>query len=188
LKDLDVMKVCNKELSPDFGSAQHDVAITSPFYFWGNGVTDPRPLASKVNIDVTAPVAGNALKNVTVEISVNGKKISTVRLKNGRGSFTMPVNGLIKISADGYSPIYRSLYLDYPPHLALIEELATGGWLKKYDSAKYNPGEVPWEEFHFEKTKQILSEVDWKIEMAPNERDGIWQNFEGLFKQPEPSN
>ena len=94
----------------------------------------------------------------------------------------MPVNALLKIYAEGYAPIYRTLYLDYPPHLALIEELAAGNWLKKYDSAKYSPGEVPWEEFHFDKTKQILSNLDWTIEMSWNERDGLWEKFEDLFE------
>jgi hypothetical protein len=123
-----------------------------------------------------------ALQNPIVDISVNGKKINTIYLIDGKASFSMPVNALLKISAKGYTPIYRTLYLDYPPHLQLIEELATGNWLKKYDLAKYQPGEVPWEEFHFEKTKQILSNVDWKIEMSPNERDGLWEKFEDMFK------
>ena len=105
-------------------------------------------------------------------------------MKDGNGSFTMPVNGFLKIKAKGYPTIYRSLYLDYPPHQQLLEELATGNWLKKYDSIrKFSPGEVPWEEFHFEKTKQILSNVDWTIEMTPNERDDLWENFEGIFKR-----
>jgi hypothetical protein len=181
LEDLDVMKVCDKKLFPDFGSVQHDVAITSPFYFWAEGITDPKPLISKVNLNVTPPQNRTALKNVTVDISVNGKKINTVYLKKGKGSFTMPVNGLLKISAEGYAPIYRTLYLDYPPQLALIEELATGNWLKKYDSTRYSPGEVPWEEFHFDETKQILSNVDWKIGMVLNERDQLWGKFEDLF-------
>jgi len=41
---------------------------------------------------------------------------------------------------------------------------------------------VPWGEFHFDKTKQILSNLDWTIEMSPNERDGLWEKFEDLFE------
>jgi hypothetical protein len=181
LEYLDVIGVADKKLSADFGSVQHDVAITSPFYFWADRVTDPKPLISEINLDVTPPQGAKALKNVTVDISINGKKINTVHLKDGKGSFTMPVNALLKIYAEGYAPIYRTLYLDYPPHLALIEELAAGNWLKKYDSAKYSPGEVQWQEFHYDKTKQILSNLDWTIEMSPNERDGLWEKFEDLF-------
>jgi len=183
LEDLDVMKVCEKKLFPDFGNAQHDVAITSPFYFWANGVNDPQPLISKIDLTVTAPQNNPAFKNVTVDVLANGKKINTLHLKNGAGSFTMPVSDLLKISAEGYTPIYRTLYLDYPPQQELIEELATGNWQKKYDSTtKFNSGEIPWEEFHFEKTRQILSQVNWKIEMSPNERDSLWEKFEGMFK------
>jgi hypothetical protein len=185
-KDLDVMKVCDKKLSPDPDSVQHDVAITSPFYFWTNGINDPKPLISKVTLTVVPKQNEQPLNNVTVDILVNGKNIKTLHLKNGEGSFAMQANSLLKISAEGHTPIYRTLYLDYPPQLALLEELATGNWLKKYDSAKYNPGEVPWEEFQFEKTKQTLSKVDWKIEMSPNERDGLWEKFEDMFSLHPP--
>jgi hypothetical protein len=45
------------------------------------------------------------------------------------------------------------------------------------------PGEVPWEAFHFEKTKQVLSNVNWNIEMSSNERDPLWKKFDGIFKK-----
>ena len=35
---------------------------------------------------------------------------------------------------------------------------------------------------HFDKTKQILSNLDWTIEMSPNERDGLWEKFEDWFE------
>jgi hypothetical protein len=40
---------------------------------------------------------------------------------------------------------------------------------------------VPWEAFQFEKAREILSDVDWSIEVKPNERDGLWEKFEMLF-------
>jgi hypothetical protein len=184
---LDVMRVCekgNEKKFTDTVKRQMDVAITSPFYFWKTGVKEPGILISKVHLTVTPPSQSQAFENLTVDVLVNGKKFNTIHLKDGNGSFTMPVNGFLKIKAKGYPTIYRSLYLDYPPHQQLLEELATGNWLKKYDSIrKFSPGEVPWEEFHFEKTKQILSNVDWTIEMTPNERDDLWENFEGIFKR-----
>ena len=181
LEDLDVIKVCDKKFFPDISNTQNDVAITSPFYFWSNTATDPKPLISNVKLSLISPNKG-AVQNAIVDISVNGKKINTIHLKDGKGSFSMPVNALLKISSKGHTPIHRTLYLDYPPHLQLIEELATGNWLKKDDSAKYQPGEVPWEEFHFEQTKQILSNVDWKIEISRNERDNLWEKFEDMFR------
>jgi hypothetical protein len=64
----------------------------------------------------------------------------------------------------------------------LLKELITGRWREKYGTSKqFNPGEVPWEEFHFTKAKQVLSQGNWEIEMKPNERDGQWQKFEPLF-------
>ena len=183
---LDVMRICEKGPEENFTDPkeQMDVAITSPYYFWPGGVKDPETLLSNVNLSLTPPQQKQSLKNVTVDVLLNGKNINTIHLKNGNGKFSMPVNGLIKISAEGYTPIYRSLYLDYPPHQQLLEELATGNWLKKYDSTrKFNPGEVPWEEFHFEKTKQVLSNVDWNIEMSSNERDSLWKNLKEFLKK-----
>jgi hypothetical protein len=181
---LDVMRVCDKGPEKNFSDddkSQKDVAITSPFYFWRPGVKEPKALISKVRLTVIAPSQKQSFKNVTVNVLVNGKNTKTIYLKNGKVEFTMPVNGLLKISAEGYTPVYRTLYLDYPPQQQLLEELATGHWLKKYDSTKFTPGEVPWKEFHFEKTKQVLSNVEWKIEFTPNERDDLWQNFEAIF-------
>ncbi|HEX5152338.1 MAG TPA: hypothetical protein VFW07_12880 [Parafilimonas sp.] len=134
-------------------------------------------------------------KNKITSISFPGIKGKIFDNDNG---VPLPARIVIRDANDSvYNSYYKALpgffteedgsflYLYYPPHLALIEELATGNWLKKYDSAKYSPGEVPWEEFHFDKTKQILSRVDWTIEMSPNERDALWEKFESMFT-PSP--
>ena len=71
--------------------------------------------------------------------------------------------------------------MDYRPHLELMEELGSGDWLKS-QKYKYASGEVPWEAFNFKKTKDMLSNIDWEIEMAPNERDPQWEDFELLFQ------
>lgn len=186
---FDVMTICEKGPEKNFINPKEriDVAISSPYYFWPEGVKDPETLVSDVHLSLTPPQQKEALRNVTVDVLLNGKTIKAIPLQNGHGNFSMPVNGVLKISADGYTPIYRNLYLDYLPHQQLVEELANGNWLKKYDSTrKFNPGEVPWEEFHFTAAKEVLSKVDWKIEMSPNERDPLWKNFQALFeKLPE---
>lgn len=188
---LDVLNICENGPEKKFADtikSQKDVAITSPFYFWKPGTKDPGVLMSKVSLTVTPPQQQQTFKNVIVDVLMNGKKTNTIYLKNGKSTFAIPVNALLKISAEGYTPIYRTLYLDYPPQQQLLEELANGNWLKKYDSTKFHAGEVPWKEFHFEKTKQVLSNVNWEIELSPNERDNLWQNFEALFKTGEKSN
>ncbi|MEP6596645.1 MAG: hypothetical protein ABJA71_11900, partial [Ginsengibacter sp.] len=145
---LDIMRVCEKVAEENFADStksQMDVAITSPFYFWHPEIKDPEILISKVSLIVTPTFQKQAFKNVTVDVLVNGKKINTIYLKNGKGKFKIPVNALLKISAEGYTSVYRTLYLDYRPQQQLLEELATGNWLKKYDSTrKFNPGEIPW--------------------------------------------
>jgi hypothetical protein len=185
---LDVMRVCERDSLQqfaDYNKERIDVAFTSPFYFWSENVKEPEAELSEVNLTIIAPGTSIPLNNCKVEIWIQGKKWKTLMLKNGQGTFMMPINGVVKISSPGFAPIYRTLYLDYAPHRQLLEELLTGKWREKYGTAKiFNPGEVPWEEFHFRKTKQILSKVNWEIEMARNERDGQWEKFDHLFNLP----
>jgi len=183
---LDIMQVCLKAdtaLFPDFGKVKNEVAITSPFYFWPAGVKQPAVLQSAVNLSVVQPQTKQPLQHAVLDVLVGGKKIKHINLQNGKAAFSMPVNAVLKISAAGYAPVYRTLYLDYSPHLALIEELASGRWRDKYSEGKFYPGEVPWAAFNFDKTKQVLSNVNWQIELASNERDGLWEGFEGLFEK-----
>ena len=85
----------------------------------------------------------------------------------------MPVNALLKIKADGYPAVYRSLYLDYAPHKNLLEKLASGKWKDDYD-VTFNAGEVPWNAFNYDKTKKVLSNVKWNIDLNQNERDALY--------------
>ena len=65
----------------------------------------------------------------------------------------------------------------------LIERLASGRWLDAYGGReRLRPGQVPWEAFELEEARRVLSEVDWTISAKPNERDALWERFEGLFK------
>ena len=156
--------------------------MTSPFYFWPKGTQEPGTLQSEVSLSILSPTDKKPIEGCSIEIEVNGSPFKIINLKNGKGKFTMPVNSVLKITRAGYSAIHRTLYLDYPPHRQIIEQLARGKWRDKYDSTKtFNPGEVPWEAFQFQKTKEVLSKVDWKIEMKPNERDAEWIKFEKVF-------
>lgn len=169
-KYLDVMAACDKKVPGESVDGQLDVAFTNPFYFRNGNEQDPDVLQSKIHLKLSpADIA-------TIEILDGGKKIKTVRTKSGTAEFSMPVNGLLKINVKGHTPIYRSLYLDYLPHRDLIEKLASGKWRNDYD-VKYNPGEVPWPAFNFDKTKSILSEVNWNIDLMENERDTLYSNL-----------
>lgn len=183
---LDVLALCKKTAHaefPDFSGDKHDVCITSPFYFRPSGVIDPKPMESKIDLKLIDPLSGKFIENAEIEVLVKGEKIDTHKLHGGHLKFTMPIQAWIKIKAEGYPEIRRGLYLDYIPHRDLIEELANGDWRSNLkDGELYTSGEVPWEAFNFEKTKEVLSEVDWKIEMKTNERDDQWESFEKIFK------
>jgi hypothetical protein len=94
----------------------------------------------------------------------------------------MPVNCWLKITCTNHSPIYRTLYLDYPPHAKLVAELASGEWMSRYPSIKFGGGEIPWEAYNFVKARDLLKKVNWTIEMTPNTRDSLWEHFEAAIK------
>jgi hypothetical protein len=166
-ESFDVMAVCHKKQPVELVEGPLDVAFTNPFYFRNTDEKDPAILQSKIHVTLSPA------KNGTIEIFDAGKKIKDINVKSGTASFTMPVNGLLKINVKGQSPIFRSLYLDYMPHRDLIEKLASGRWKEDYD-IKYNPGEVPWSAYNFDKTRSVLSNVHWNIVLKENERDKLY--------------
>jgi len=184
-ENLDVMAVCRKIEQGVFNATdnnERDICLTSPYYFRPPGASEPAALESQVAITLLHPVTGQALPQGAIEVQLNGTVIGAHPLKNGKVSFSMPCNAILKISAPGLTPITRCLYLDYPPQQKLIETLANGSWLQQNNwQNTMHPGQVPWEAFHFDKTKEILTNVDWIIVMQPNERDALWKDFETLF-------
>jgi hypothetical protein len=178
---LDVMRICENGYREN-AEGEMDVAFTNPFYFRNANTKDPEILQS--NVELTVASSNKNVKDVAIELLQDGRSIKKINLKNGHGKFTMPVNAILKISAAGHPVVYRGLYLDYPPHRQLIEELASGRWKNNYESStrKFKPGEVPWEAFNYEKTKRILSDVKWTIELVPGPRDGFRKEFESVFQ------
>jgi hypothetical protein len=124
---LDVLNVSDQlfhaKITPE-QKEQHDVCITSPFYFWPEGVNDPETLISDINLSLTS-VDGKEINNAEVEILINGASIKSIQVENGVANFQMPVHGMLKISS-GNKTIYRSLFMDFKPHRDLLEKLASG--------------------------------------------------------------
>jgi hypothetical protein len=182
--NLDVLKVCEQlffDSTPPAKEGPHDVALTSPFYFWPENVKDPQPMESKVNLRLVSD-RGEEIEKAVVSILINGREIKTVDISEGKASFTMPVHGILKIQTEANPPIYRGLFFDYKPHLDLVEKLATGRWMEDYSpEAPFSAGEVPWDAFNFESTREVLVNPDWEIILKPNERDTLWDEFEKLF-------
>ncbi len=182
---LDVLSVCGQIAKGEFNgviNSEADVCLTSPFYF----VTEKRPklLQPNVKMSIISPGSQTPVKDVSITLKQDGRVINTLSAPNGQVEFEMPLNAILQIGAPGYPTIHRGLYLDYEPHQQLIETFANGDWLKQHNWQDILvPGQVPWEAFQFEKTKDILSKVEWIIELEPNERDGLWQDFEALFME-----
>jgi len=184
-ENLDIVDVCQKITAGCFKShlkKENDICITSPFYFRPQGEQESVALISRINLKLINPKDNKPVQNATIHVLLAGEKIDTIELSNGTVRFSMPVNAMLKIRAKGLPEIRRGLYLDYEPHLQLIEKFASGRWLNQNGWKEIlQPGQVPWEAFQYETTKEILSDVDWTIVVAPNERDQSWQEFEALF-------
>lgn len=185
-KNIDVLAYCeaaeNAATQQGFPGSKHSVAFTSPFYFRHKGESRPQPLVSKIDLTVISPATGKPIENGLVDVVLAGEKINSVRLNKGKAQFSMPVNALLKISAEDQT-ITRGLYTDYTPYLHILEKIANGKWREKGNwKNTINAGQVPWSVFEFEKTKAILSAVKWEIKFEANEREGLWKDFDTLFE------
>jgi len=182
---LDIMAVCRQIESGNFSNAvkkESRMALTSPFYFRPTDWKEPDGLRSEVRLEVVDPESGAPVHEVTAGIELFGERIDSLYSAHGSFEFTMPVGAVLRLSAPGYPILRRGLYLDYPPHAEIIEEFASGLWLERKNWREtLGPGQVPWEAFEFEKTRNVLSKVIWTIEMRENERDPLWNEFESLF-------
>jgi hypothetical protein len=182
---LDVMAVCDRIAEGRSELAlpkESDVALTSPFYFRPSGVGDPPPLRSRVRLTAVDPKTGAPVGTGTIRVRLRGRTLEAHELSEGRVELTMPVNAILELDVPGYPRLKRSLYLDYTPYRDLMERLATGRWLDGYGGrARMQPGQVPWEAFHLDEAREVLSEVDWTIPLKANERDPLWARFQGLF-------
>jgi hypothetical protein len=98
---------------------------------------------------------------------------------DGRAELRVPVHAVLVLEAPQRPTLHRTLYLDYPPQRARVERLANGSWLASFGGReRLRPGQVPWAAFDFAGTKADLSEVDWTIPWAANERDALWDAFD----------
>ncbi len=178
-ENLDVMKWFDKNISEEY--KEHDVCITSPYYFLPKGMDIPGPMMSDVSLTLVLSDK-KPVKTGTIEIYHLGKKIDTIPFSQGMAHFTMPVNAILKIMADGQPVVHRGLYLDFEPHRKLMENLANGNWRDRPEfKVNVFPGYIPWKAFQLDETRKVLRHVTWEIILEPNDRDKQWESFEHIF-------
>jgi hypothetical protein len=163
-KNLDVMAACEKKFAREATQGELDVAFTNPFYFRRKGEKEPSVLMSSVKLRLADSASVENKLSGKIELLVAGKKIKTIGVHSSQIAFIMPVNAVMRILIDGFRPVEKNLYLDYLPHRDLIEELASGRWRERFKE-KYSAGEVPWEAFNYDKTKDILKDVEMTINL-----------------------
>ena len=179
---LDVREVCRRIVAGSFEGAlpaRASVALTSPFYFRPAGAPpDPAPLESLVRLSLVDPRTQRPVERARIVTLVAGKEIGERDAVGGSATLKMPLGAVLRIEAPGRPAIHRSLYLDFAPHRALLEELATGRWLDRNGWRRVlKPGQLPWEAFRFQETRAMLAGVDWVIPLEDNERDEAWRQL-----------
>ncbi|HSD65842.1 MAG TPA: hypothetical protein VLF95_04030, partial [Vicinamibacteria bacterium] len=177
-----VSEICRRIAAGSFDGAlppRASVALTSPLYFRPPGSPPgPAPLEPRVRLQLVDPGTRRPAERARVVTLVAGRVVGQVDAVAGRADLKMPLGAALRIEVPGRPPIHRSLYLDYAPHRALIEELATGRWLDRNGwRAALKPGQLPWEAFRFEETKALLADVTWVVELKDNERDEAWRQL-----------
>jgi hypothetical protein len=186
---LDVMGVCDAIVEGRSVPAlpkESDVALTSPFYFRPAGTGDPAVLETHVRLTVIEPGSGAPVGKGSVRVQLLGRTVAKHELKGGRVELRMPVNAVLALDVPGSPTLRRSLYLDYRPYRDLMERLATGRWLDAYGGkGGLQPGQVPWKAFHLDEARETLREVEWTIPLGANEREVLWERFDGLFQETE---
>ena len=180
-ESLDVMTWFDKNTKEEH--KEHDVCLTSPYYFLPKGMEKPGPMTSDVSLSMVLSDKTPA-QNGTLEIYRLGKKINTIPFANGAAHFTMPVNAIVKIMAEGQPIVRRGLYLDFEPHRKLLENLSNGDWREEPEFREnVIQGYIPWKAFQLDETRKLLRHVAWEVTLLPNERDKQWEKFEQLFSQ-----
>lgn len=187
-KLLDVMTVSHKaETDPTIPISKHgshDIALTSPFYFWPPDTTAPGPLISHINLKLVDS-QGEPIRQATVTPFLLGKAIAEYSATDGSVSFDMPVNAWLEIKTPEGPTIHRSLFVDYAPYNDILYTLISGAWTQQAglkDNIK--PGRVPTWAFNFDKAKQVLTDVSWTIPVVENARDPEWDRLETLGCPP----
>jgi hypothetical protein len=106
-----------------YGSAPDQAAITNAIYFEGRGYQAPRPHPAGVTGSVRDAGTGAPLDGAYEVIRMVGSRqevLSRDRFAGGRFAATVPATARLRVRADGYEPLVRSVFMDSP---ALLEPM-----------------------------------------------------------------
>jgi len=183
-KYLDIVKYASdtliNELPPSGGDA-HDVCLTNPVYFHSHEKEETKLLEANVTLKLLHPGGARPVKTAMIHVMEYGRSVREIAVDSGLATFTLPLHASIMIKAEGYPEIRRSLYLDYLPHLKLLEHLGNGEWRAEGNNRVFVPGQVPWSAFKYRETKDLLSDIEWSITVEENIRDQHWREFDQKF-------
>ncbi len=149
-------------LNPDNDYTKNTgVSIAAPVYFNTSDWQSPKPLISKIYVKVLDNY-GDPLKKTLVEIWNIDEKLAEITTDNmGNFEIDAPATIDVRFTLPTGQKEQQWLFYEYPPLLDLIEDTYTISWAKTYPGIL--SGQMPWEAFHYNKTREVLETVHWTI-------------------------
>jgi hypothetical protein len=139
-----------------FGSDDLQVAITNPIYFEGKDYKAPQPTLAHVAGRVTN-AAGQLLEGeyeVVRMVGLDPVQLSKHAFVDGQFVADVPGTARLRVQAQGYKPLVKSVFVDYSPLLQMALNMREGeitSWTT------------------FEEIKDLLGDVRLDFQLAPLE-------------------
>jgi hypothetical protein len=109
------------------GSGSSQIAISDPIYFEAPDYRRPEPAAARVHLTVRDAIDGKPLEGHCDVLRMIGRepKIErTVAFTGGDAVLTAPATARLRISAPGYAPVVKSIFMDTPELLDMARHMS----------------------------------------------------------------
>lgn len=167
---LDLMsyaEACEFE-SHDEYKAIRQVAISNPVYFEPRGWEPPAPVKGRIRLEIVRP-DGRAASDTQILVADHGDTFRIDCDEKGCAEFQATAGASLEILSNGQT-IRRHIFPDYPPLYECLEYAFGGSWKLETENC-FQPGQAPWRIFQYERIREIVSAMDWRIEL-PESRGG----------------
>ena len=157
-------ELCEKEKNTEY-TAITQAAFTNPYYFEPESFQPPGLMTPDFSGRIADAATRQPLGGVKIEF-LNGGDVIKSGITGRCGDFNfsgIPLSAELQISCGGYEPLFKNIYLDYPPLRDYFEYIYSGKWAQ--NNKFLQPGQVPWAVFRFDELKQMLSSIHWDFEL-----------------------
>ena len=159
-------ELCERERHTEYADEIRQVGLTNPVFFEPPGWQPPRPVVCETRLRVVGP-RDKPITGAVVRVLKYDEQIARlVTDVSGEARGRLAPTCELDISAEGFEPVRKSIFLDYDPVNLLHEYTMSGRWRAETASG-LSPGQVPWWAFRFDEIRSALENVDWTIRLEP---------------------